>query len=264
MLKVFGLPLLATSIDLTGAALRRSDSMLKRYHRHFVYSFILSFVLAGCSSKDALLSGELPPPKINKPEIAPTITSPVVDSRLIVPGDTLELFVKEDPSLNGSYLVREGGYILIPRVGRISVAGMRTSDAESRVKSTLQTSQLAQASVLIEKNEARSQETVVGGQRLPPNTAKIMIYVTGAVSRSGPHTIPLPAGRSLGAYEALLISGGMSRLAQDQRVEILRVDSTGRRHRAIVDLNRVKQGLAEDPPVGEGDIIHVPEKVFGF
>lgn len=238
--------------------------MLKRYHRHSIYSLILSFVLAGCSSKDALLTGELPPPRFNKPETVALTTSAVTDNRLIVPGDTLELFVKEDPLLNGSYLVREGGYILIPRVGRISVAGMGTTDAESRVKNTLQTSQLAQATVLIEKNGARTQETIIGGQRLPPNTTKIMIYVTGAVSRSGPHTIPLPAGRSLGAYEALLISGGMSRLAQEQRVEILRLDSTGKRHRAIVDLNRVKQGIAEDPPIGDGDIIHVPEKVFGF
>lgn len=224
-------------------------------------------VLAGCSSKDTLLTGDLPPAYIPVTASAISDSQVIQDSDLFVPGDMVELYVKEDPTLNSKYEVRDGGYILIPRVGRINVAGMNRAAAEAKIKESLQKSQLAEATVLIERNSRvlqASGDTRNLNSALPVGTTKIMLYVTGSVHRSGPHSVPLPKGRALGAYEAILICGGFGRLAQDQRVEILRADSSGRRHRAVVDLSRVKLGLAEDPPVGEGDIIHVPEKVFGF
>lgn len=241
---------------------------LKRIKPLFLLVPVLQFaVLAGCTSKDALLTGELPPAHIPAAPVSSPASAPVQDVETFRPGDMVELYVKEDSTLNNNYEVREGGYILIPRVGRIPVAGLNRTAAEGKIKEALQKSQLAEATVLIERNSRRQPgagDSASGGSALPAGTTKIMIYVTGSVQRAGPHSVPLPKGRALGAYEAILSCGGMGRLAQDQRVEILRADSTGRRHRAVVDLSLVRQGLAEDPPVGEGDIIHVPEKVFGF
>lgn len=219
--------------------------------------FLVVPILAACSHRDPL-SGNLPPLS-GKPEIA---AKPAINKDAFQAGDNLELFVKEDATLNNSYPVREGGYIVIPRAGRISVAGLTRAEAEARVKEALQGTQLTKATVLVERMSKSAQLASMPGAA--SGVQKIMVYVTGAVKQPGTHFVPMSDGRSLGIYETLLITGGLSRLAQDQKVEVMRMDASGRRHRATIDLRKVSQGLADDPPVGEGDIIHVPEKVFGF
>ena len=220
--------------------------------------FIACLSLVGCKSADPVFSGQLPP--VTK--IMQTADVAKTDSGVFAPGDYLELFVKEDATLNSSYPVREGGYIVIPRAGRINVVGLPRNDAELKVKQVLQQTQLTEATVLVERTSKGAALAAATG--ISPTASKVMIYVTGAVFKPGTHYVPLPEGKNLGVYEALLITGGLARLAQDQRVEIIRSDSTGKRHRALVDVRQIRMGLAQDPPVGEGDIIHVPEKVFGF
>lgn len=218
---------------------------------------ILAFQLCSCTS-DSLDSGDFPLPMVR--EVRGATKEEIKD--VFSAGDNLELFVKEDETLNNSYSVREGGYIVIPRAGRISVLGLSRSQAEKQVKEALQRTQLTEATVLVERTS--KQALLAGSPEASAAVPKIMIYVTGAVPRPGTHFVPLADGRSLGVYEALLITGGLSRLAQDQRVEVMRMDSAGRRHRAEFDLRRVRQGKDPDPPIGQGDVIHVPEKVFGF
>ena len=230
---------------------------IKMVRAHCLLACGLQILLAGCKSspEDSVL-----PPPVRAVAGAPSMAA--ANEMLFVPGDFLELFVKEDATLNGSYEVREGGYIVIPRAGRIQVAGLDRTQAEARVKEVLQRTQLTEATILVErdaKNEALEHGTA-------PLSAlpKVMVYLTGAVSRSGVHHIPVPPGRALGAYEALLIAGGMNKFAREDRVEIFRTDRDGRRRRAVIDLRAVRLGQADDPPLGEGDIIHVPERVFGF
>lgn len=218
----------------------------------------LATEFSACSNRDASLSGELPPIAAKH---APD-SSKSVAKDTFQPGDNLELFVKEDATLNNSYPVREGGYIVIPRAGRIVVAGMNRQEAEAQVKGALQRTQLTEASILVERISKTSLLASTPGATAA--VPKIMVYVTGAVPQPGTHFVPMRDGRPLGLYETLLITGGLNRLAQAQRIEVMRMDSAGKKHRATFDLRKVSQGLADDPPVGEGDFIHVPEKVFGF
>ncbi len=69
----------------------------------------------------------------------------------IVSGEVLEVFVDEDQSLNARYKVRRGGYIIMPKVGRIAIAGKTIPRAEVSVKRALQNSQMRIASVLIQR-----------------------------------------------------------------------------------------------------------------
>lgn len=218
----------------------------------------LQVLLTSCQNSPDTSGESLPAPALTvlgaPPPAAPALT--------FEPDDVLELFVKEDATLNGSYPVREGGYIVIPRAGRIQVAGLDRTQAESRVKEVLQRTQLTEATVLVERTAKHA--GLAQGTTPIAAMPKVMVFLTGAVPRSGAHHIPLPNGRSLGVYEALLITGGMNKFAREDRVEIFRTDSQGRRRRAVVDLRPVRIGQADDPAVGEGDVIHVPEKVFGF
>jgi ribosomal protein L18E len=44
----------------------------------------------------------------------------------------------------------------------------------------------------------------------------------------------------------------------------LRNDSAGKKHKIPVNISNIEKGLEVDPPIGDGDIVVVPEKVFGF
>lgn len=215
----------------------------------------LCALLTQCASDEI---NQLPPPKPVQAAVQEQKTEPVFQ-----PGDTLELFVKEDSTLNGSYLVREGGYIVIPRAGRIAVAGLTRTAAEPLVRDVLQRTQLKEANVIVERTPGPSSQAGTAAA-LSPGMPRIMVFITGNVSRSGAHTIPVAAGKTLGVYEALLITGGFSKFAQVEKVEVFRHDASGKRRRAVVDLRPIMKGEAEDPPIAEGDIIHVPAKVFGF
>ncbi|MEN3939844.1 polysaccharide biosynthesis/export family protein [Prosthecobacter sp. SYSU 5D2] len=194
--------------------------------------------------------------------VPPTIGQPVKPNAFRA-GDTLELFVKEDSTLNGSYAVREGGYIVIPRAGRITVSGFTREEIEPKLKEFLQKSQLTQASVIVERLPGASSSSGPGSVS-GESIVRVPVYITGSVPRSGLHAIPVPPGKIVGVYEALLISGGLGKFATLGKVEIFRFDSSGKRKKAIVDLRPIMKGEADDPPISEGDIINVPEKVFGF
>ncbi len=50
----------------------------------------------------------------------------------IQPGSALELRVQGEKSFAGSYLVRRGGYIILPSIGRVFVAG-KTIDVAAEI-----------------------------------------------------------------------------------------------------------------------------------
>ncbi|MDF1852669.1 MAG: polysaccharide biosynthesis/export family protein [Verrucomicrobiales bacterium] len=243
--------------------------------RHFALGalFLLFF---GCKSNevvDEVPANAYPAPR--EPEIAETATpsrpAPRPPSRggAIRPGDTLELFVSEDKSFNGTYSVRERGDIIIPSVGRIPVSGMSVVDAGSRIKSELESSQLKKATVIVDRVgrapvQAAPPVPVASSTTRSNAGPRVTVYMTGKVARPGQHRIPYPANGSLGVYEAILISGGLSKFADPQKVHLLRTDREGQKHRIPVNIRQIEQGLAKDPPIGEGDIVVVPEKVFGF
>jgi hypothetical protein len=88
--------------------------------------------------------------------------------------------------------------------------------------------------------------------------------MNGKVNRPGQHRVTVPASGRVGVYEAILMAGGMSRFGDPARVHLLRNDSEGKKHKIPVNILNIEKGLEVDPPIGDGDIVVVPEKVFGF
>lgn len=219
---------------------------------------ILVTSCASTSSGDAL-----PPPRMPYANTsgAPAPQGPTDAFR---PGDSLELYVKEDSTFSGSYVVRQGGYILIPKVGRITVQGLTKADAEQAIRRTLQNGQLTVATVMVERNPGLpAGNSFAASGPVPEGGSRIMVYLTGKVAQPGPHFVPVK-GRSLGLFEALLITNSIGKFANMDKVEILRMDESGRRRHFTVDVSKIRDGKADDVPLGEGDIINVPEKTFGF
>ena len=245
-------------------------------HKSFValgVALLSSLFLLGCKSTDFAESppaSSYPPPLIPPTvpvmqEARPTPSRPLVGGS-VKTGDTLELFVEEDDAFNGTYPVREQGDIIIPSVGRIQVAGLSMGSAGERIKTELEVRHLKKATVLLDRvgRAAVAPESAAPRAPAAPVAPKLTVYMNGKVNRPGQHKVALPASGKLGVYEAILMAGGMSRFADPAGVHLLRNDSAGKKHKIPVNISNIEKGLEVDPPIGDGDIVVVPEKVFGF
>lgn len=167
-------------------------------------------------------------------------------SSIILPGETLQLFVLEDETFNGLYQVREGGYVVLPRVGRIQVAGKDLAGVEKAIKEALETTQLRQGTVMVERAKGVFAEK--------PGE---VIYLAGEFQTPGPMRIP--DGFSPTIVTTILRAGGLTRIADLTRVKLLRLENG----KALVEEVNVQaildgSGLPSDLALNSGDIIVVP------
>jgi protein involved in polysaccharide export with SLBB domain len=175
------------------------------------------------------------------------------DEGLILPGENLEVFVVEDASFNGHYPVRRGGYIILPAVGRIYVAGKDLKSAEGEVRKALESSQLHHASVMLEKVDGADVESGP------------VIYLSGAFK--SPRPFKIPPGTKATLVSVILSCGGVTDKADLTHVKVMRVAAN---KSVVVEVNVENilngGGLTSDLPLSQGDVITVPEneanKVF--
>ena len=170
-------------------------------------------------------------------------------SDLITSGETIELFVMQDESFNAMYQVRQGGYILIPRVGRVQIAGMTIPSAESSVAKAFSQTMIVNPTIIIERPEAAKSDDENGG----------VIYLMGDFKRPG--IFRVPRGRVTTILNTIIQSGGETPAADLSRVRLMRLVE-GRNLVEEIDVNEILKGggLANDLILRDGDILHIPSK----
>jgi protein involved in polysaccharide export with SLBB domain len=167
------------------------------------------------------------------------------EGSLLLPGETIEVFVAEDDTLNGPCQIRRGGYIILPRVGRVTLAGKNVTEAEKAIKEALGLSQIKDATVMVE----RSQGVVMG--------EGAVIYLAGEFVKPGAWKIP--QGISPTIVTTILRSGGLTDSADLTKVRLLRLVNG----QALVEEVNVRAildgvGLRPDLTLNSGDIVMVP------
>lgn len=167
------------------------------------------------------------------------------ESDLILPGQSVEVYVTEDESLNGVYQVRRGGYILMPRVGRIQLAGKDLASAEKAIKEVLQITQIKNATVMVERPDSAG----VGNDPV--------VYLAGEFVTPGAWKIPHDLSPTI--VTTILRSGGLTSAADLTKVRLLRLVSG----EAMVEEVNVQAilngaGLPSDVSLQPGDIVMVP------
>lgn len=208
-------------------------------------------LLASCQS-DRTGVGPVPPPAMPQAHAAP--------SNAVAIGESLEVFVMEDPSFSGTYRVRERGDIILPKLGRIDVVGMSVEAVQTKIKAGLEASQLKSATVIVDRVGKVTPASI-------SDMPKLLVYVVGSVNRPGQHMIALQdegGGGGATAYEAVLIAGGVNMFADEKHAYVLRRTSSGERSKIPVDLRALRMGTGRDVPLGEGDMIVVPQRRFMF
>lgn len=167
-------------------------------------------------------------------------------SSLIGEGEILQLHVIEDQTFDNLYQVRPGGYVILPRVGRVNVAGKDLEGAEDEVRRALEKAQqLIDATVLIERPTAGySDESSV-------------IFLAGAFTKQGPKRVATGVSQSL---IAVLLGEITDPLADFSNVRILRRED-GDSVVIAVDVQGIFDGerpRTDDILIVPGDIIVLP------
>lgn len=175
-----------------------------------------------------------------------------IPSDVVVPGDVLEVYVTEDAGFNGVYQVRRGGYIVIPQVGRIQVAGYPVVAAEAAVKGTLEASFLRQATVLVER---RSSQVAMA---MPEEG---ILYDGEFVTRR-PGVAPIEGVGGASLVSTILRHGGTSPFADLENVRVLRLVE-GKPLMEVVNVDAILAGdeLASDLTLKGDDIVIIPTRV---
>lgn len=167
-------------------------------------------------------------------------------------GDAIDVFVIEDSSFNGQFVIRSSGDIIMPKLGRVPLQGLTLSEAETRLKQNLQSSQLREATVIVDPG---TRGGITGGG--------VTVRMSGEIVQIGRVTLQPLGIAPISAWQAVVDSGGFRPFANKRKSFILRNSPAGVT-RINVDFDAIEAGKASDPPVVEGDCIVVPKKVFGL
>lgn len=166
-------------------------------------------------------------------------------------GDLIDVFVLEDASFNGNFIVRSSGDIIMPKVGRVGVQGLSLTEAEGSIKQILQANQLRQATVIVDPG---TRGETGGG---------LTLRMSGEVAQTGRVTVKPLGDAPVSAYQAVVDAGGFKPFANRKKSYILRNSPAGV-SRINVNFDAIEAGKADDPTLIEGDCIVVPKKTFGL
>jgi polysaccharide export outer membrane protein len=172
------------------------------------------------------------------------------------PGDVIDVFVLEDPTLNRQALVRPDGRISVPLIGAVQAGGRTPEQVAAAISRSLARDFVQPPSVtvsLVQLAPGLDPEEEAAALGRGAGT----IYVLGEVGRPGALEVELP----INILEALALSGGPGTFAARDRIQVRR-EVNGTQRMMLFDYERVEDG---DVPLAlfelsDGDVIVVPER----
>jgi polysaccharide biosynthesis/export protein len=186
--------------------------------------------------------------ELNRAQQKPSEETVMAGDEVILPGNNLDIVVTQDSSFNGRYQVRRGGYVLMPQIGRVVVAGKTVPNAEAAIRRSLEATQIKRATVFIERFDGVSEESGP------------LIFLHGEFNNARPYRIP--QGTAQTVVSVILSSGGVTERADLANVKVMRMA----RNTPVVEHVNVKRilearngiGLEGDLVLTEGDVVVVP------
>lgn len=155
----------------------------------------------------------------------------------IGPEDLIEIQVFGVDQLTRTVRVNSRGLISLPLVGNLEVGGLTSQQAEALVVAKLAESFLQNPQVSFFIREYTSQR----------------VTIEGAVNKPGVY--PLRGPTTL--LQSLAVAGGQASLSDMSEVMLFRGDIEGKRETLMYDVDRIRSGELEDPPVLNDDLIVV-------
>jgi polysaccharide export outer membrane protein len=206
---------------------------------------VLPVAVSAPAAPSASASTATPAPTPAPVPRVPESTSTAPELYTIQPEDELQISVYQEPDLTTRTRVSSTYEIVMPLLGRVSVAGLTVTQVQDRLTQLLGADFLVnpQVQVSVESYHARN------------------VFVTGAVKRPGSY--PIPIERPTTVMEILSMAGGFVDGAAVNSTRIIRNERGVERTIEVRAGDIVKKGdKAQDVDVRANDIIFVPESFF--
>lgn len=187
-----------------------------------------------------LIGGCSTAPMVNT--AAPT---PQVERYIIGPGDALDIFVRDNPSLSTTVPVRPDGRISIPLVQSIDAAGKTPDELAADLEKALGQYIRAPLVTVIVKSfvGAYSQQVRVVGQATTPKA------------------VPYRSGMTV--LDVMIEVGGLTKFAAGNSAKIVRHLSDGQEQTIPVRLGELMDGAIKyNVVMRPGDILIIPQSLF--
>jgi polysaccharide biosynthesis/export protein len=155
----------------------------------------------------------------------------------IGPNDLIDIEVLDLDNLKRTVRVNAAGAISLPLIGRVVIAGLTTQEAEEVLASRYSEKYLQNPQVSIFIKEFTTER----------------ITIEGAVARPG--IFPLTGQMTL--LRALAMAGGFGSIANSSEVMLYRVNDQHIRQVAVYDIEKIRSGKSDDPPIQGDDLIVV-------
>lgn len=166
-------------------------------------------------------------------------TASAVSNYRIGPQDLLKVEVFQVGELTSRERVGDDGRIAMPLIGPIQVAGLTPREAEDKIAHLLSIDYLQNPQVSLFIEEYASQK----------------VTVSGAVEKPG--VFPLRGRTTL--TQAIALAGGLGDIANTSEVILFRDQGTPAAQAYVVDIDKIDEGLQEDPVMAGDDRILVPK-----
>lgn len=173
------------------------------------------------------------------------------DAYRVQPGDTLQIEVLEDASLNRTVLVTPDGQIAFPFAGTVRAAGRTVSQIRTNIVSGIKDSFAAEPTVFVAVAALRPDEE--------DDLDIINIFIMGEVNTPGLREVA-PGTTFL---QGLSQAGGFTSFAATKRVQLRRTHTTtGEQSLTTIDYKALSEGagLSQSIVLRDGDVILVPER----
>lgn len=169
------------------------------------------------------------------------------------PGDTIDILVLEDSSLNRQILIRPDGRISLPIAGSVVAAGRTPEELESEISRALARDFVQPPSVTV--SLARLGDAPLDEARGPDG--RLGVFVIGQVSRQG----RINARPPVDLLRAIALAGGLNAFAASKRIQVRR-RSDDAETLLLFNFDNVESGLV---PAGsfdllDGDVVVVPQR----
>lgn len=175
------------------------------------------------------------------------------------PGDSLQVEVLEDPSLNRSVLVLPDGTISFPFVGSVQAGGLSLANIRSSLSAGLASQFAAAPTVTVSVASVAERPAATPVFTGPFKKPTIDVYIMGEIQSAGRKEVK--PGTTI--LQFIAESGGVTPFAAESRIELHRTDyKSGATHVYLFSYNGHGAGYRISPgtQLAPGDVVIVPAR----
>jgi polysaccharide biosynthesis/export protein len=153
------------------------------------------------------------------------------------PNDLIEIEVYDAENLKRTVRVNAAGNITLPLIGKVPVNGLTSQQIEEALAARYSEKYLQNPQVMVFIKEFTSER----------------ITVEGAVAHPGIY----PLTGKITLLRVMAMAGGFGSIAKTSEVMVYRTNEQQVREVAVYDVEKIRAGKAEDPPIQGDDMIVV-------